>query len=67
MISEKWPAKCEPCGQAFAAEIIVNAPINVSVASMNAVRCPKCNAGPKGILVSNPPKKANGVRQSTAD
>lgn len=37
------------CGHVFEAELVTHAPLAVSIASMNAVRCPKCGAGAKDI------------------
>ena len=33
------------CGHVFDAEMVINAPIEVAIASMKAVRCEKCGSG----------------------
>ena len=36
---------CLKCAHVFEAELVMNAPVKVSIASMKAVRCPACGAG----------------------
>lgn len=38
------------CGEVFDAEIVVECPIAVALASMGAVTCPKCGSGELGIM-----------------
>ena len=40
---------CHKCSHVFEAEIVVNAPIDVAVASMRAVSCPECGAREVGL------------------
>lgn len=49
MTVEKLRVTCQKCKHVFDAEIVVNAPISVAIASMEAVRCPQCGSGECGL------------------
>lgn len=40
---------CGGCSHVFDAEVVVNAPIDVTIASMQAIRCPSCGSDNCGI------------------
>lgn len=40
---------CFECGHVFEAETLVNAPFEVAIAAMKAIRCPSCGAGDVGF------------------
>jgi hypothetical protein len=40
---------CQKCKNVFDAELVVNAPIEVAIASMKAVSCPQCGAREVGM------------------
>jgi uncharacterized protein (UPF0212 family) len=41
----KTPMRCVSCDHHFEAETVVKAPVNVYLASLKALSCPKCGAG----------------------
>lgn len=42
---------CGGCNATFTAEIVVDAPVSVSVASMRVIRCPYCGVGTDKVLL----------------
>ena len=40
---------CQKCGNVFESEIVLDAPIDVAIASMRAVSCPACGASKVGL------------------
>lgn len=46
---DKMRCTCKKCSHVFDAEIVVNCPISVAAASMEAVRCPKCHSSDCGL------------------
>jgi Zn finger protein HypA/HybF involved in hydrogenase expression len=57
-ISEKL-FDCLKCGHLFQAELVLEAPASVTVASMKAVRCPKCGAHGRYIGLGVRPRRGN--------
>lgn len=43
--------RCGTCRGLFDGETITNVPVEVAVASMQALRCPHCGAGPKKLFI----------------
>jgi hypothetical protein len=46
---EHAPMRCMACKHEWLAETVIEAPVAVWVASVNAIRCPKCGAGPDEV------------------
>jgi hypothetical protein len=57
---ERYTCKC---GEVFEAEVVTNAPVDVTLASMRTVRCPKCGRGPKEIFMGGAFKDAPPVTE----
>ena len=49
MTISKLRCTCKSCAGVFDAEIVTDAPVEVAVASMKAVRCPKCGSDKCGM------------------
>lgn len=46
---DKIRVTCQSCKNVFDAEVVVNAPIAVAIASMQSVRCPLCGSAKCGL------------------
>ncbi|MFA4971136.1 MAG: hypothetical protein WC683_00890 [bacterium] len=46
---ESQRSTCFKCGTVFDAEIVINAPLDVAIASLRAVACPSCGAREIGL------------------
>jgi len=58
---DKIRCTCEACHEVFDAEVVVDCPVDVAIASMQAVRCPKCysdKCGMGGNYTDAPPLTA---------
>lgn len=49
MTIQKLRCTCQDCKHVFDAEIVVDCPVDVAIASMKAVRCPECYSSKCGM------------------
>jgi hypothetical protein len=55
---QSQPFRCGACGREWIGELVWDAPANVVVASMKAVRCPGCACGPRKLFMVTTPAES---------